>query len=175
MVLTLPPTFPELGKYRRYNWNLSSFAIYTLVETSKESLHDIAFQLQGDWWGEEGNGGHSLVRVAPDFDYQGRSLRDVIQAHISLLERDTQHVRSYAEFNDGDVDWFPTAFGVVTSKADMQERSPLFVYADPYDEPTRCPLDKFHFRVGDGRSMLSSIRLGDTVCPDAKEMYAIST
>lgn len=50
MDLTLPLTAPELGKYNRYNWDFSSFAIYTLANLSKRSLRNTALKLEREWW-----------------------------------------------------------------------------------------------------------------------------
>ncbi|GAB7351783.1 hypothetical protein MBLNU459_g2357t1 [Dothideomycetes sp. NU459] len=168
MDLTVPPTAPMLGKYGRYNWDRSTFAIYTLVPTSEQSLHDIASQLEYEWWEEEWDAAVHLVSVAPNCNFEGKGLKDVI---ISLLLDDVQHVTAYGEFNDGDLHWFPTAFIVLTSN-DIETNGPLFVYADPYDELAVCPLDKFHFRLEDAHCLLTSIRSGDEVFTSAKQTYA---
>lgn len=120
-----------------------------------------------------------LVRLAPDHDFAGRSLRDVLEAHISLLKNHIQNVPQGTAvepsgcYNDGDLYWFPTAFIVLTTE-DFENTGPLLVYADSHNESTECPLDMFYFRVENATSMLSSLRLGDSTCADAKEVYAIN-
>lgn len=168
MDLTLPPTAPQLGRYSRYNWDRSSFAVYTLIKINEQSLHTLASKLE-----EEGLEDYEhVVRIAPNHDFSGKSLQDVLEAHISLLENDVETVVPYGEFNDGDLRWFPTAFIVLTSNDGTTETGRfLFVCADPYDEPDECPMDKFYFGVEDADAMLSGIRLGDEVFADAKEVY----
>lgn len=175
MDVKLPPTASKLGIYNGFSWDLSSFAVYSLVKTSKESIDTIASQLTGKWWEEPGiglNGGHPLVRAAPDYQFEGRSLRDVIQAHISLVEKDAQQTSSYDDYTEGYLAWFPIAFIVITSY-DIKKLDVLFVYVDPYAELAGCPLDKFYFKTEDADSMLSSLRLGHRTCADAKKTCAI--
>ena len=157
----------------RYNWNLSSFAIYTLVNTSEESLQNVASQLEAEWLERQGDEGLQLIRVPTNHAFEGKSLNDILQSHISLLQEDIKHVEPYGEFNDGDLDWFPVAFIVLTSP-DIKTVDPLLVYADPYDDGAECPTDKFRFRAGEASSMLAEIRDGGETCSGAKAKYATS-
>lgn len=61
---------------------------------------------------------------------------------------------------------FRLPFIVVTS-VDVGGDGLLFVYADPYDEDIKCPLDGFFFRFEDARRMLWDLMEGYEACTDA--------
>lgn len=88
------------------------------------------------------------------------------------MANDADRIRDYDEFFDGHLHWFSVAFIVVTS-VDVEKDGLLFVYADPYDEVIKCPLDQFFFKVGDARRMLWDLREGYEACTAVKEEYAI--
>lgn len=137
-------------------------------------MQSIAIRLEKDWWEQYWEQGWHLIRLPPDRNFEGGSLRDVLEAHISFVENDPHEtaLATSDEYYAGDLDWFPTAFIVITSN--YIETSPLLlVYADSHNERTDCPVDMFYFRAEDASSMLSSIRLGDSTCADSKEIYAI--
>lgn len=170
--LSLPPSAPELGKYNRYIWCTSSFAVYSLVEMSEQTLHAIVSRMVEDLLDQYEDWEVHLVQVAPDHDFAGRSLQEVLQAHVSLIDKTAQEVKWSDYHTDGDLRWFPAAFIVLTSD-NILEGKPLFVYADAYDEVVGGPLDKFYFRVEDAHDMLSSLRLGHELFTESKETYAI--
>lgn len=166
--LTLPPTAPQLGNYDAYNWTDASFALYTLLQTNDEDLQALASQLEQEWQKNQGYTGSHLVRVAPTHNFENKTLQDVNEAHVSLLEETAKHIKYTGGNSKGDLEWFPTAFIVLTAE-DIEKDGLLFVYAD--DEVDRCPLDKSYFKKQDAYMMLSSIAFGDEYCARSKEIY----
>jgi hypothetical protein len=181
--LTLPPTFPRLSGYGKYAWGDSSFSLYSIIETSEERLKDIAAALDAEWYEEQGFQGSHLVRVAPSPIH--KSLADILEVHANLEkvapDQDEQ------KFGALDLEWYPTAFIVVTAET-LEDRGLLFVFVDDESEDeseedgdndgdndgnktTEFPLDKFFFEQKDAHSMLSTLMYDDDSAARAKEIY----
>lgn len=178
MPLTLPPTDPRLGKYSRYDWSLSSFALYTLTNKTSQSLQTLAHKLEEEELEKYEDEGSHLVRVAPNPDFSGKSLQDVLEAHVALLENELQRAEPYDEFCDGHLRWFPTAFIVVGAGEGVEveeegEGRFLFVYADSWEQSEKCPVGRFWFGVEGAHEMLESLRLGHEVFGDAEERFGM--
>ncbi|KAK4997820.1 hypothetical protein LTR66_002841 [Elasticomyces elasticus] len=165
--ISLPPCAPELGAYGDRNWDDASFAIYTLIDVTEDELQSIATTLDKEWMENQGNEGSHLVRVAPRYKFAGKSLENIVQAHIEMDKDETPRDDAAAR---GDLNWYPTAFLILTRR-DWMERGLLFVYADI--EKDDCPMDKFFFLPKDAYMMLSSISFGDEECARCKEIYEI--
>jgi hypothetical protein len=82
--LTLPPTYPYLAGYGAYSWSNASFALYSVIKTSSETLEEIAASLDEEWYEEQGNEGTHLIRVA-SFPMHN-SLTDILEVHTALNE-----------------------------------------------------------------------------------------
>ncbi|TKA82357.1 hypothetical protein B0A49_00098 [Cryomyces minteri] len=161
--LSLPPRAPELGVYRDKNWDDASFAMYTLIDISNDELQEICDIPDKQWMENQGGEGSHLVRVAPQHNFAGKTLKDILDYHVQLDRTDSPDGEEKYE-----LDWYPTAFVVLTSQ-DWKSDGLLFVYAD--DEAEGCPLDKFFFLPKDSYMMLSSVAFGDETCTRSKEVY----
>jgi hypothetical protein len=178
--LAMPPTFTRLSGYGKYAWGDSSFALYSIIETSEERLKDIAAALDAEWYKEQGFQGSHLVRVAPSPIH--KSLADILETHAALEkvapDQDEQ------KFGALDLEWYPTAFIVVTAET-LDDKGLLFVYVDDEagieddeqdddkveDKITEFPLGKFFFKQKDAHSMLSTLMYDDDSAARAKEIY----
>ncbi|KAK5139278.1 hypothetical protein LTR04_003729 [Oleoguttula sp. CCFEE 6159] len=161
--LSLPPQAPELGMYCDKNWDDASFAVYTLVDVSEDELQEICDVPDNQLMENQGGEGSHLVRVAPQHNFAGKTLKDILDYHVQMDKSDFP-----ADEDKYGLDWFPTAFVVLTSQ-DWKSEGLLFVYVD--DEAEGCPLDKFFFLLEDSYMMLSSISFGDETCTRSKEIY----
>ncbi|KAG9820593.1 hypothetical protein KCU98_g12520, partial [Aureobasidium melanogenum] len=172
MDLTLPLTCPDLGLYGNYSWSNASFALYTLVNTSSERMQQIATMLDAEWYEGQGNEGSHLVRVAPSYNFANKKLSDVLEAHVKL----DKVAPSQSESQQGapDLQWYPTAFIVVTAE-DVDDKGLLLVYVDDEveddDEAAECKIDKFFFKLKDADLMLSSLVYDDETRARSKEIY----
>ncbi|RAK94419.1 amino acid permease [Aspergillus costaricaensis CBS 115574] len=153
--LTLPSTCPELQQGSDANWDDASFALYSMIELSSEELDKLITALNRDWKREMTDEAMPLVRTPTVYDFSGKSLRDVVQAHVELDKEFTPRDDGGAE---GDIHWYPTAFVVVTTR-EWEEKGLLLVYADV--EEKECPMDKFFFHIDNANILLSSLNFGD--------------
>ncbi|GKZ21307.1 hypothetical protein AbraIFM66951_010094 [Aspergillus brasiliensis] len=153
--LTLPPTCPELHQGSNANWDNASFALYSMVDLSSEDLDKLITALNQEWKQDMTDEAMDLVRTPTVYDFQGKSLRDVVQAHVEL---DKELTPSDYGGVEGDIHWYPTAFVVVTAH-EWKEKGVLLVYVDV--EEKECPLDKFFFHVDVANVMLSSLSFGE--------------
>lgn len=165
--LSLPSHCPELARETDTNWDDASFALYTLVELPPHELQNIASLLEKEWIEKDLN--CHLVRIPTRHNFVGKSLRDIVHAHVQMDKELTLRNDPVAR---GDIAWFPIGFLVITSQ-EWRDRGVLFVYVD-YHEPAR-PVDKFFFRLEDAYMMLSSINFGDEECARSKEIYEIGS
>jgi hypothetical protein len=170
--------YPNLAGYGKYSWSNASFALYSAIDMSKRSLEAIAADLDAKWYAEQGNEGSHLSRVAP-FPIH-TSLIDILEAHAGL----EKVVPGQSEEQHGalDLEWYPTAFVVVTAEV-LDERGLLFVYVDDevedeggddevnQDETTQFPIDKFYFKQKDANVMLSTLIYDDDSAARMKEIY----
>lgn len=164
--LSLPSHSPELGDFGDKNLDSASFALYTPVDIPAGELESIVSLLDKEWMEKQGDEGPHLVRLAPSNNLAGKSLKDVVKTHIHMDKEETPRDDAGAS---GDLNWYPSAFLVVTSN-EWKQHGILFVYADT--EQTNFPMDKFFFLPKDGYNMLSSIIFGDEECARSKEKYA---
>ena len=177
--LTLPPTFPQLSGYGKYAWGDSSFALYSIIETSEQRLNDIAAALDAEWYEEQGFQGSHLVRVAPSPRH--KSLADILETHAALEK--VAPGQSEDKFGALDLEWYPTAFIVVTAET-LDNKGLLLVFVDDEgedeseededgetDQTREFPLDKFFFKQKDAHSMLSTLMYDDDSAARAKEIY----
>jgi hypothetical protein len=90
------------------------------------------------------------------------SLQDVVRAHVALNK---------GKSDDGDLEWWPTAF-VVVVRGDWRTKPGglLFVFAD---EGRNYAMDMFFFRVEDAYMMLSSLSSGDDDLARTKAVYGL--
>ncbi|GLA34810.1 hypothetical protein AnigIFM63309_008987 [Aspergillus niger] len=153
--LTLPSTCPELHQSSNSNWDDASFALYSMVELSSEDLDKLSTALNWEWKQEMTDEAMPLVRTPTVYDLKGKSLEDVVRAHVELDKEFTPRDDGGAE---GDIHWYPTAFVVVTTR-EWEEQGLLLVYADV--EQKECPIDKFLFHIDVANVMLSSLNFGD--------------
>ncbi|GLA93608.1 hypothetical protein AtubIFM57143_011206 [Aspergillus tubingensis] len=153
--LILPSTCPELQQSSDANWDDASFALYSMIELSSEELEKLTTALNRDWKREMTDEAMPLVRTPTVYDFSGKSLRDVVQAHVELDKEFTPRDDGGAE---GDIHWYPTAFVVVTTR-EWEEKGLLLVYADV--EEKKCPMDKFFFHIDNANILLSSLNFGD--------------
>ncbi|KAH0388058.1 hypothetical protein KCU92_g1352, partial [Aureobasidium melanogenum] len=170
--LTLPPSCPELADYGEYDWSNASFALYTIIETSDERMQQIATTLDAEWYEGQGNEGSHLVRVAPSHNFANKNLSDILEAHVKLDK--VAPGQSESQYGAPDLQWYPTAFIVVTAD-DVDDKGLLLVYVDDEveddDEVAECKTDKFFFKQKDANSMLSSLVYDDDTCPRLKDIY----
>ncbi|KAJ5117349.1 hypothetical protein N7448_010981 [Penicillium atrosanguineum] len=164
--LSLPSHSPELGDFGDKNLDSASFALYTLVDVPASELKSIVSLLDKEWMEKQGNEGPHLVRLAPINDLAGKSLNDVVKTHIHMDKEETPRNDAGAS---GDLNWYPSAFLVVTSN-EWKKHGILFVYADT--EQTNFLMDKFFFLPKDGYMMLSSIIFSDEEYARSKAKYA---
>lgn len=75
--LSLPSRAPELGGWDDMPWDSVSFALCLMIDTTEETMTEIASSLEKEWWETSGYEGLHLVRVARDFNFKNRSLKDV--------------------------------------------------------------------------------------------------
>ncbi|CAD0107835.1 unnamed protein product [Aureobasidium uvarum] len=82
--------------------------------------------------------------------------------------------QSDSQYDAKDLEWYPTAFIVVTAE-DVDDTGLLFVYVDDEteddDETAECRTDKFFFKQEDANMMLSSLVYDDDTCARSKEIY----
>lgn len=172
MNLTLPPACPALGLYGDYDWSNSSFALYTLVSTDNERMQQIANALDAEWYENQGNQGSHLVRVAPVYNFSNKTLSDILGAHVKLHK--LAPGQSKSQYGVLDLEWYPTAFIVVTAE-DIDNRGLLFVFVvdeeGDDDEVAECKMDKFLFKQKDANRMLSTLIYDDDTAARAKEIY----
>jgi hypothetical protein len=163
--------------YGKYSWSNASFALYSIIQSSKKSLEEIAAELDAEWYEEQGNEGSHLVRLAPSPLHE--SLSDVLEAHAALHK--VAPGQSTEQFGALDLEWYPTAFIVVTAEM-LDEKGLLFVYVDEEvenedegdddkDNTTLFPIDKFFFKQKDANSMLSTLIYDDDSATQMKETY----
>ncbi|PWY89148.1 hypothetical protein BO70DRAFT_426804 [Aspergillus heteromorphus CBS 117.55] len=149
------------------NWDEASFAIYTLITLPASSLSALLTTLNDEWTQNMTDEAPPLVRTPPVYDFTGTSLREVVQAHSALDKGFTPRDDSGA---DGNIQWYPTAFIVVTS-LDWRERGLVFVYVD--GEDSGFAMEKFVFMVDDAYLMLSSLSFGDESLAGSRENYGV--
>lgn len=173
--LTIPPTFSRLSGYGKYAWSESSFALYSIIETSEQRLEEIAAVLDAEWLEEQGNEGSHLVRVAPSPFH--KSLAEILETHAALEKVAPGQVEH--QFGALDLEWYPTAFIVVTAEM-PDDKGLLFVFVndeagiedeDEDEKTTEFPLDKFFFKQKDAHSMLSTLIYDDDSAARAKGIY----
>ncbi|RDH37635.1 hypothetical protein BDQ94DRAFT_157108 [Aspergillus welwitschiae] len=154
--LTLPSTCPELHQSSNSNWDDASFALYSMVELSSEDLDKLSTALNREWKQEMTDEAMPLVRTPTVYDFKGKSLEDVVRAHVELDKEFTPRDDGGAE---GDIHWYPTAFVVVTTR-EWEEQGLLLVYADV--EQKECPIDKFlfHIDVANVLALILQVQLG---------------
>ena len=165
---TLPKHAPELTEYDEFNWDDSSFALYSTIGLSVEELHPIASQLEKEWVDQSLAPPH-LIRIPPQHEVGSGSLKNVVDAHIKLDKE--------IEWRDdgaavGDLHWYPTAFVVITSR-DWKREGALFAYVLEEDEDPDRKMDCFFFKPEDAFMMLSSIHFGDESFDNSKDIYNI--
>lgn len=174
MDLTLPPTCPDLGIYGKYSWSNASFALYTLIPTSESHMQEIATTLDAEWYEDQGNEGSHLVRIAPSHNFANKSLSDILEAHVKLDK--VAPGQSESQHGAPELQWYPTAFVVVTAE-NIDDKGLLFVYVDDEveedDEVPECKTDKFFFKQKDANSMLSSLVYDDDTAARSKDIYGI--
>ncbi|GAB1206189.1 hypothetical protein APSETT445_004871 [Aspergillus pseudonomiae] len=171
--LSLPPTCPALCVYGDYSWDQASFALYTLVDLSPEEITKLLSTLNKEWLEDSPN---PIVRSPEVHNLAGKTLKDVVQAHVDLDKGITPISGGEAKGNLG---WYPTAFIVVTTR-DWADRGLLVVYMDDTDDddgnkpdPEVRGMDKFFFEIGDAPLLLASFSFGDLAFVDAKEQYGV--
>jgi hypothetical protein len=150
--LSLPHQAPELGQYEDFVWDYAAFAVYTLLG-DKVPPQDVATALEKQWL-DQGNEDH-LARPAPTAEFN--TLHEVLQAHVALDK--VMRERSHSERSDGNtvgkLEWWPTAFVVVTQEDwRTKPNGLLFVFED---EEKDYEMDKFFFKLEDAYMMLSSL------------------
>lgn len=172
MDLTLPPTYPGLGVYGEYSWSNASFALYTLISTSESRMQEIATTLDTEWYRGQGNEGSHLVRVAPIHNFANKSLSDILEAHVKLDK--VAPGQGESQYGALDLEWYPTAFVVVTAE-NLDDKGLLLVYVDDEvdedDEVREYKTDKFFFKQKDANSLLSSLAYDDDTAARSKDIY----
>ncbi|KAK6858433.1 hypothetical protein PG995_006132 [Apiospora arundinis] len=136
--LELPPVPPSLmSGLRHANFDFASFAIYNIADNVTDArLAEIA-NIPQEQWEEAGMENQCVKPATPTANLAGKSLKDVIAAHITTAHQDI----TYAEDEEGDVDdagWRPYVFLVVTNHK-IEDHGLLMVYiqnafADPADD-----------------------------------------
>lgn len=167
MDLSLPSHAPKLDGYQDAVWDDASFPFYSLIETSKQKLQEIASTIEEQWMEDSNYEGSHLIRLAPNFNFAGKSLTDVVKAYIELDKERTPQADPPPTSGDI-IAWYPIAF-VVLVEEDWQNGGLMFVYADDEDE---YALHKFTFLVEKEYSFLSSLLFGDISVKDT-DVYAI--
>ncbi|RJE18373.1 hypothetical protein PHISCL_09293 [Aspergillus sclerotialis] len=187
--LSLPSYFPgDLSCFGDKNWDLAAFVLYTLVGLPQNKLDAlVAFLNEEERKSQEYDpDGSYLVRVPPVYNFAGKSLKDILYAHVQM---DKEITPSSGGLSTGDLGWYPSAFIVVTN-VEWEKYGLLFVYADDTglyvsdsDEngqvkinPDMIPIDQFFFKPIDTEdvfTILFNIRSGDMCCAETKRQYAI--
>lgn len=174
--LSLPSHAPELGGWSNVPWDLASFALYSLIGITEDKLTEIATSLERGWWEMASHEGSHLVRVAPNYDFKNRSLKDVLACHASLDKLGAFYYKGGAnqyEIREGDAGWYPTAFIVLTN-SDWENGGLMFVYAeDDEEEGQDYSVIKFSFYAKDADTMLSSLLFMDEDMARSKALYEI--
>jgi hypothetical protein len=82
--LSLPPTCPALCAYGDFNWDQASFALYTLIDLSPGDLNELLSVLDKEWLEDSPV---PIVRTPRVHNLVGKTLRDVVQAHVDLNKK----------------------------------------------------------------------------------------
>ncbi|KAI1469390.1 uncharacterized protein F4812DRAFT_328069 [Daldinia caldariorum] len=168
--LTLPEAAPELIQFRKYAWSASAFYLYTLVPGV--DLDEVAVVLQGEWL-EDGDDMPILKVAKPEADFSGKTLADVVAAHVATDKGIKRDKKWRGRGSKGDVDVYPEAFVVVTKTDWKEDRGLLFVYVMEGVKGRGGRLDKYFFKYEDGYILLSSVWLNDETMDGAKEAFDI--
>ncbi|PYH87692.1 hypothetical protein BO71DRAFT_366832 [Aspergillus ellipticus CBS 707.79] len=165
--LTLPPTYPTLDQGADTNWDEAAFALYSMVALPPDELSNLLSTLNREWKQNMTDEAPPLVQTPAVYNFAGHSLREVVQAHTTLDKGFTPRDNGGAE---GNIQWYPTAFIVVTSR-DWEDKGLLFTYAD---EDHQFAMDRFFFKIEDAYLMLSSLNFGDETHSSCKENYGMA-
>ncbi|KAH0355698.1 hypothetical protein KCU83_g1824, partial [Aureobasidium melanogenum] len=135
-------------------------------------MQEIATMLDAKWYEGQGNESSYLVRVAPSHNFANKNLSDILEAHVKLDK--VAPGQSESQYGAPDLQWYPTAFIVVTAE-NLDDQGLLLVYVDDEvdedDEVAKCRTDKFFFKQKDADLMLSSLVFDDETCARSKEIY----
>ena len=118
--LSLPSHFPaDLRCFDDKSSDIAAFPLYTLMELPQNKLDALLKFLN------EGNResmdydpeGDELVRTPPEYNFAGKSLKDVLHAHTILMHKNIipNHCVRLPGSCIADLSWYPYAFIVVTS------------------------------------------------------------
>ncbi|KAG0158837.1 hypothetical protein PDIDSM_6357 [Penicillium digitatum] len=122
----------------------TSALIINLDETSASELESNVSLPDNVWMEKQGHEGPPLVRLAPSNNFAGKTLKDIVTAHIQL---DKEEIPRDDAGASGDLSWYPSAFLAVTSNG-WKKHGIIFARADT--EQTSFPVDCILFLPKDG-------------------------
>ncbi|KAI8958098.1 hypothetical protein F5Y11DRAFT_54507 [Daldinia sp. FL1419] len=167
--LTLPESAPELTAYGKYYWGDSIFYLYNLVPGV--NLEEAAASLQEEWFEEENE--TPILKVAqPEADFSGKTLSDVIAAHVAA-DKGVKPRKGKGRDSKGDIAVYPTAFVVVTKKNWKEDGGLLWVYVMDGKKGKGGKLDKYFFKYDDAYLLFSGVLFADYTLNEAKERFDI--
>ncbi|KAI1095020.1 hypothetical protein F5B19DRAFT_396054 [Rostrohypoxylon terebratum] len=151
--LALPATVPELEKFAAITCqNEPSLAVYSLVELPMAQLEEMVSFLVSHVSGI----GHPLhIRLAePTPDFSGKTLKDIFQAHLTMVEKGFNPVPCEApcELPCGIFAWSPCYFIVVVKKDWKSSADGLLLVF--HEKGHIIPIDKVFFSVEDSVTLL---------------------
>ncbi|KAI1808633.1 hypothetical protein F4811DRAFT_178795 [Daldinia bambusicola] len=165
--LTLPEAAPELTRFGKYSWSCCTFYLYSLVPGV--DLDEVVKALQGEWIEETPD--MPMLQIAkPEADFSGKTLADVVAAHVAT-DKGITGKKARGRESRGRISVYPTAFVVVTKKEWKEDRGLLWVYVVDGKKGRGGKLDKYFFKFEKSYYLLSSVIIGDETLNGAAEAY----
>ncbi|KAK8111994.1 uncharacterized protein PG998_008451 [Apiospora kogelbergensis] len=117
---------------RDASFDFASFAIYNLAGNVTDArLAEIA-NIPQEQWEEAGMDNHCVKPATPTANFAGKSLEDVITAHITTAHQD---ITPGEDGSTDEASWWPYVFIVVTNDK-IEDHGLLLVYIkNPFAEP----------------------------------------
>lgn len=169
----LPPALEaELGQCRRYSVDDATIALYTLVDLPETELREICAKikttfndniLQMEEWEVD-----DFISPAPGWNkLVQKDLGQVLEYHVRDLDKEW---RDSSGLNEGEVQWYPFDFVVVTS-TNWGSDGLVVVHCDYDRQSGRFTVDSCRMEVKELGFSVTSLRSGDDYFENLKSQF----
>jgi hypothetical protein len=159
-LINLPEVAPEaakLGEVR--DFDILPFALYDLVGGSTMNIEDLVAAIDEDnTIGTEPNASH-LVRLAPGFKSEQKTLHDALNAHIH-----------YCNTHIDKLDYFP--FGILAVHDRDWQACGLYIVSIDFEAPIK--VTGFRISLDDISAAANTLRDDDDGAKEVRRMYEMS-